>query len=135
MHVVSWVERPHLSFSQVLRVHWPMFHQFWALKHLDTHEVLLDCQMPQGEKVNTSPMTMWNVVKAHGEAHLPKHSMYAIYAYIGVVLGGQCRHIWHTAYMECLGYTESSLPTYPRLPTYWFLEGPVFPMLPHATSY
>ena len=22
--------------------------------------------------------------------------MYAIYAYIGVVLGGQCRHIWHT---------------------------------------
>ena len=25
----------------------------------------------------------------------PKHSMYAIYAYIGVV-GGQCRHIWHT---------------------------------------
>ena len=28
--------------------------------------------------------------------------MYAIYAYIGVVLGVQCRHIWHT--VECLGH-------------------------------
>ena len=27
--------------------------------------------------------------------HYPRRSIYAIYVYIGVVLRGQCRHIWH----------------------------------------
>ena len=28
--------------------------------------------------------------------YIPRHSMYGIFTYIGVVFGGQCRHIWHT---------------------------------------
>ena len=39
---------------------------------------------------------------------IPIHSMYAIYAYLGVVLRGQCRHIWQS-HVLCLGYIVQRL--------------------------
>ena len=49
----------------------------------------------------------------------PRRSMYALYAYIGVVLGGQCRHIRHTWSVWVLGIRETIQVCF-RLPRSFF---------------